>query len=173
MTLAMTLTLAALLIWASVCDIRTHRIPNSLVLLGLALGLAGHGWRGGAPGLLLSLEGIAVAGAALLPYALGGLGAGDVKLLGAVGALMGPLFLLWTLLGAVLAGGLLALAWAARRGVLRGTIHNALLGLSLLGARVGVSALASASQAGKMPLAPAIALGAAFAFVRLHGAALP
>jgi prepilin peptidase CpaA len=169
----MTLALAILLTLAAVCDIRTHRIPNSLSLAGLVLGLFGHGWRGGGPGLLLSLEGIAVAGLALLPYALGGLGAGDVKLLGAVGALMGPLFLLWTLLGTVLAGGLLALAWAARRGVLRETVLNALLGLHLLGARAGVSALASASQAGKMPLAPAIALGAAFAFVRLHGKVMP
>jgi len=167
----MTLALAILLILAAVCDIRTHRIPNSLSLAGLVLGLAGHRWCGGVPALLLSLEGIAVAGLALLPYALGGLGAGDVKLLGAVGALMGPLFLLWTLLCTVLAGGLLALAWAARRGVLRETVDNALLGLHLLGA--GAGALASASPAGKMPLAPAIALGAAFAFLRLHGRVLP
>ena len=169
----MTLTLAILLLLAAACDIRTHRIPNALALAGLVVGLAGHGWRGGAPGLLLSLEGIAVAGLALLPYAARGLGAGDVKLLGAVGALMGPVFLLWTLLGTALAGGLLALCWAARRGVLRETLDNALLGLHLLGARAGVSALASASQAGKMPLAPAIALGAAFAFIRLHGKVLP
>jgi len=169
----MLLAMAVLLTLAAVCDIRTHRIPNLLVLLGLVLGLVGHGWRGGGPGLLLSLEGVAVAGLALLPYALGGLGAGDVKLLGAVGALMGPVFLLWTLLGTVLVGGLLALAWAARRGVLRETVDNALLGLHLLRSRAGVSVLTSSSQAGKMPLAPAIALGAAFAFIRLHVGVLP
>ena len=168
----MAIVLAILLVLATVCDIRSHRIPNPLILAGLVLGLAGHGWRGG-PGLLLSCEGIAVAGLTLLPYALGGLGAGDVKLLGAVGALMGPTFLLWTLLGTVLAGGLLALAWAARRGVLRETARNALLGLHLLRAHAGVSALASASQAGKMPLAPAVALGALFAFLWLHGSVLP
>ena len=165
--------LAILLTLAAVCDIRSHRIPNLLVLTGLVLGPAWHGWRGGWPGLLLSLEGVAVAALALLPYALGGLGAGDVKLLGAVGALMGPLFLLWTLPGTVLAGALLALAWTARRGVLRETVHNTLLGLHLLGAGAGVGALASASRAGKMPLAPAIALGAVFAFFWLHGRHLP
>lgn len=169
----MTLTLAILLTLAALCDVRSHRIPNPLVLAGLALGLAGHGWRGGGPGLLLSLEGVAVAALALLPYALGGLGAGDVKLLGAVGALMGPLFLLWTLPGTILAGALLALAWAARRGVLRETVHNTLLGLHLLRAGASVGALASASRAGRMPLAPAIALGAAFAFLHLHGKVLP
>ena len=169
----MTLALVILLTLASVCDIRSHRIPNPLVLAGLVLGLVGHGWRGGGPGLLLSLEGVALAVLALLPYALGGLGAGDVKLLGAVGALMGPAFLLWTLPGTVLAGGLLALAWAAWRGVLRETVHNTLLGLHLIGAGAGPGALASASRAGKMPLAPAIALGAAFAFLRLHGGIFP
>ncbi len=169
----MMLALAVLLTLAAVCDIRSHRIPNPLVLAGLAVGLAWHGWHGGWLGLLLSLEGMGVAAPALLPYALGGLGAGDVKLLGAVGALMGPVFLLWTLPGTVLAGGLLALAWAARRGVLRETVHNTLLGLHLLGAGAGLGALASASRAGKMPLAPAIALGAVFAFFRLHGRLLP
>lgn len=169
----MALVLAILLTLAAVCDIRTHRIPNALTLAGLTLGLMWHGWRGGSSGLFLSLEGMAVAGLALLPYALGGLGAGDVKLLGAVGALMGAIFLLWTLLGTVLAGGLLALVWAARRGVLRDTLQNALIGLHLLGRGAGVSAVASASKAGKMPLAPAIALGAAFAFVHLYGRALP
>jgi len=169
----MALVLVILLTLAAVCDIRTHRIPNPLALAGLILGLVWHGWRGGGAGLLLSLEGVAVAALALLPYALGGLGAGDVKLLGAVGALMGPAFLLWTLLGTILAGGLLALAWAARRGVLRETTQNVLLGLHLLHARAGVSALASASQAGKMPLAPAIGLGAAFAFLWLHWKVLP
>jgi len=167
----MTLALLILLALASACDIRSHRIPNALSFAGLGLGLAWHGWQGGGSGLLLSLEGVAVACLALLPYALGGLGAGDVKLLGAVGALMGPVFLLWTLPGAVLAGGLLALAWAARRGALRETARNVLFGLHLLGARAGLGALASASQAGKMPLAPAIALGALFAC--LHLRALP
>ena len=169
----MTLALAILLTLAAVCDIRSHRIPNPLVLAGLVLGLAWHGWRGGWPGLLLSLEGVAVAALALLPYALGGLGAGDVKLLGAVGALLGPLFLLWTLPGTVLAGALLALAWAARRGVLRETIHNTLFGLHLLGTGASLDALASASSLGKMPFAPAIALGAVFAFLYLHGRLLP
>ncbi len=163
----MTLALLILLALASACDIRSHRIPNLLSLAGLGLGLAEHGWRGGGAGLLLSLEGVAAACLALLPYALGGLGAGDVKLLGAVGALMGPIFLLWTLPGAVFAGGLLALAWAARRGVLRGTLLNVLFGLHLIGARAGLGTLASASQAGKMPLAPAIALGALFASLHL------
>ena len=157
-----------MLLTAAARDIQTRRIPNGLVAAGMALGLCGHAWAGGGPGLIMALEGVGLALAALPPYALGVLGAGDVKLLGVVGAIMGPVFLLWTLLGAALAGGLLALAWAAGRGVLRETIWNALLGLSLLRTGAGVSALAATSKAGRMPLAPAIALGAVFACAKLH-----
>lgn len=138
----MVIVLAVVLAAAAVWDMRAHRIPNWLSLAGLSLGLACHAWQDGSYGLRLSLAGIGVAGLALLPYAARGLGAGDVKLLGAVGALMGPSFLLWTLLGTLLAGGLLAGGWAAAKGALR---------------------------AGKMPVAPAIALGAAFAYAHLHG----
>lgn len=132
--------LVVVLAIAAVSDIRAHRIPNWLTLTGTILGLIGHAWLGGWPGLIGSLEGIGIAGLLLLPYAVRGLGAGDVKLLAAVGALMGPAFLLWTLLGTILAGGLLALAGAVQQGRMRGV---------------------------KMPLAPAIALGALFS--GLHG----
>ncbi len=140
----MALALALLLVLAAACDIRSHRIPNWLTLAGLAVGLAWHGWQGGGPGWLMSLEGIGVAGLALLPYAVRGLGAGDVKLLGAVGALLGPVFLLWTLLGTILAGGLLALGWAAMRGTLRAGRDAACPGHC---ARRGVCLCPSASEA--------------------------
>ena len=104
----MTLALTLLLVLAAAADIRTHRIPNWLTLAGLAVGLVGNGWLGGGGGLRESLAGIGVASLALALYAVRALGAGDVKLLGAVGALMGPGFLLWTLPGTILAGGLLA-----------------------------------------------------------------
>jgi prepilin peptidase CpaA len=161
--MAILLVLAVILVAASISDIWTRRIPNGLIILGLAVGLAAQLWHGGGVGAEHALAGIGTALIALLPYALGALGAGDVKLLGVVGALSGPVFLLWTLLGTVLAGGLLALAWAARRGVLRQTVENALLGVPLLSARAGVSALAAHSVAGRMPFAPAITLGALFA----------
>ena len=169
----MAIALAVLLLVAAVCDIRAHRIPNALSVFGLALGLLWHGCRGGGSGLLWSLEGIALACLALLPYAAGALGAGDVKLFGAVGALMGPTFLLWTLLGTIFVGALLAVLYALRRGVLRETLLNAAFGVHLLRARAGVSVLASTSKAGRMPLAPAIALGAIWAFWRLHGQIIP
>jgi prepilin peptidase CpaA len=160
--------LAALLLTAAAWDIRARRIPNALTLAAVLAGLAGNGWRGGWPGLAWSGEGLALAAPLLLPYAVRALGAGDVKLLGAVGALMGPVFLLWTLLGTALAGGLLALAWAASRRALGGTVRNALIVPYLLRAGAGLGAWAPESKAGRMPLAPAVLLGAAFAAARLH-----
>ena len=145
--------LALLLAAASAWDIAARRIPNGLAAAGLLAGLAWQGGHGGGPGLLYSLAGIAIALPGLVLYAARVLGAGDVKLLMAVGALMGPAFLLWTLAGSLGAGGLLALAWTLRRG-------------TLLPAR-GLK-LVTASKAHRMPFAPAIALGAAWAAVHLH-----
>ena len=143
----MGIALALLLLAASACDLKTRRIPNGLAAAGLLAGLAGHAYLGGLPGVLWSLAGIAAALPLLLLYAARAFGAGDVKLLLAVGALMGPSFLLWTLFGAVCTAGLLALASVVRRG--RFT-------------------LPPPSKARRMPFAPAVALGAAFAFVHLH-----
>ena len=136
-----------LLVSTSVCDLKTRRLPNSLAVAGLLAGLVGHAWVGGTTGFLWSLAGIAAALPLLLLYAVRALGAGDVKLFMAVGALMGPIFLLWTLLGAIFAGGLLALIYVMRRGRLT---------------------LPPLSKAERMPFAPAVAAGAAFAFLHLH-----
>ena len=138
--------LALLLLAASACDLRTRRIPNGLCAAGIAAGLLGHAWHGAGP-LAWSLAGIAAALPLLLLYALRAFGAGDVKLLMAVGALAGPAFVGWTLAGAVCAGGVLACAW-------------------ILGRAAWTRSLRPGNR--RMPFAPAIALGAAFAFTRLH-----
>jgi prepilin peptidase CpaA len=73
---------------------------------------------------------VAVAGwlvgvALFLPFfALGGMGAGDVKLLGTLGACLGPLTAVWVALYASLAGGLMALAVASYSGYLRQALTN-------------------------------------------------
>ncbi len=145
--------LGLLLLAASAWDITARRIPNALAAAGVLAGLVWHGWHGSVSGLLEPLAGIAVALLGLALYAARVLGAGDVKLFMAVGALMGPAFLLWTLLGSLGAGGLFALAWTLRRGTL----------LPAGGLR-----LVPVSKTARMPFAPAIALGAAWAAVHLH-----
>lgn len=99
----------AVLVVAAVIDGRALKVPNWLtfpfVLAGLVYGLAAHGW----PGLGTALLGTAVGMALLLPlYAIGGMGAGDVKLFMGVGAWMGPevtfqSFLVLAIVGAVMA----------------------------------------------------------------------
>jgi prepilin peptidase CpaA len=100
---------------ACVADAGQRRVPNRLTFPALLLGLALAGAQGGLPRLSLAVGGIGVASLALIAYAARALGAGDVKLLWAVGALTGPRFTSLTLLCTALAGGVLGLVWTMRR----------------------------------------------------------
>lgn len=106
-TWSMTLVLTVV---AGVTDLRARRIPNWLTVSGLAIGLGTHTWLGGWRGALTSLEGAGLALAILLPLVLmRGLGAGDWKLMGAVGACVGPWMMLFVLLASVLVTGIVAM----------------------------------------------------------------
>jgi prepilin peptidase CpaA len=103
---------------AVLTDVRERRIPNEVTVGGavVALILASIA-TGGVPGA--SLLGMAVALALTVPlFALGALGAGDAKLMAAVGAFVGIGNLLPVVLYAGLAGGLLGLVSSIRRGVI-------------------------------------------------------
>jgi prepilin peptidase CpaA len=163
------------LLIAVTTDLIAHKIYNWLTFPVILLGLALNGWRDGGAGLLFALGGIGVASLALLLFLLAGaMGAGDVKLLWAVGALTGPIFTFWALLGTAIAGGALGLLYAASRGELAHTARNALVGghvLTTLGSADSLQGMARTSRVGKMPYAPAIALGvAAVALLRHLGA---
>ena len=81
---------SAVLVEAACIDGRQLRVPNWLTYHFMVVGLAFWVYFGGVAGLLWSLEGLAVGLVALLPlYAIGGMGAGDVKLLAGVGAWIG------------------------------------------------------------------------------------
>jgi len=88
-------------------DITTHRIENVSVLAILLLGLLSQLLAEGVPGIVQWLAGMAVGLGFLLPFYIGGgMAAGDVKLLAAVGSVLGPI-------PAVLAGGVTLFAGAA------------------------------------------------------------
>jgi len=90
--LVATVVLIGLLGVAVVSDLRRHRIPNLLILVGLALGLAGQTYSGGISGMGDGLMGLLIGFALFLPmYALGGMAAGDVKLMAMVGSFLPPI----------------------------------------------------------------------------------
>lgn len=101
-------------------DIKYRRIFN-IVLLPFALtGLLINYYYGGAAQLMWSIKGLLLGMALLLiPFALGGMGAGDVKLLGTVGAIKGISFVLSVFLTGALAGGLVSLFLLIRSGKIR------------------------------------------------------
>ena len=94
-------------------DVRWRKIPNCLTLpaiaLGFVLNLVGNGWNG----LLFALMGLVVGmGLLMLPYLLGGMGGGDVKLMGALGTLLGSHAILNVFLYTSLIGGIIAIVVA-------------------------------------------------------------
>lgn len=104
--------LLGLLAVALVADLRARRIPNGLVLVGLAVGTIGQCVQSGLPGLASAASGAAIGLACLLPfYIRGAMGAGDVKLMAMCGAFLGPLQIVVAAVASLLIGGLVGVAW--------------------------------------------------------------
>jgi prepilin peptidase CpaA len=108
-------------------DVRYRRIPNTFVLATLAGGLAVNTIFGGLTGLYASLGGCALAFIMMfMLHVFGAMGAGDVKLFAAIGAVTGAHMVLPTFLVVVLMGGLLAVVSMVRAGVVMTTMHRVL-----------------------------------------------
>ena len=91
-------------------DIRSRRIPNWLTCSATLFGVGYHTILNGGHGFLFGAEGLFLGLALLIVfYALGGMGAGDVKLLAAVGALLGPKGVFITFIFTALVGGIYAM----------------------------------------------------------------
>ena len=104
-------------------DVRRHRIPNFLVVLGLVLGLASQAYAGGVSGLGDGALGMLIGFGVFLPlYALGGMAAGDVKLMAMVGSFLAPHAALWTAFFSLIAGGLCGLLMVMVRGQVMQTL---------------------------------------------------
>jgi prepilin peptidase CpaA len=111
---------------AAVYDVRYRRIPNWLSLSGVLFGLALNtfmyqGW----PGMRMSLIGLAVGfGVYFFLYMLRAMGAGDVKLMAAVGAIVGWQDWFGTFLITAMLGGAMALILVASKGRVKKTLWN-------------------------------------------------
>lgn len=100
----------ALLIICVITDLKERKIYNKVLLPFLVASWLIHVATGGIAGLGFTMAGTVTGFAILLiPYFMGGMGAGDVKLLAVIGALQGTLFVLTAAVYMALAGGILAL----------------------------------------------------------------
>lgn len=124
-------------------DLKERKIYNKVVFSAMAIGLVYSGLVQGWEGFLFSLKGLG-AGLALLlvPFIFGGFGAGDVKLLGAIGALKGPEFVWVAFIFTGLAGGVVAVAFLLYQGKLFKTLKRVFLSLYiLLGSKLKINTL--------------------------------
>jgi len=111
--------LSIVLLIAVVTDLSQRRIPNLLTFPAMLFGLAVHGYASGVDGLLFSAGGLTLGlGLLLFFYLFGMMGAGDVKLMGAVGSFLGPMGVFQAFLFTALVGGLYGLLVLARKGQL-------------------------------------------------------
>ncbi len=128
---------SAVLVEAAVIDGRQLRVPNWLTFHFALGGLVFAAWSGSREMLLWSLAGTGVGLISLLPlYAIGGMGAGDVKLMAGVGAWLGPWLTLWAFVSSALVGGLIGAAMILASGdVIRHWVMFQTIGHEILSIR--------------------------------------
>jgi prepilin peptidase CpaA len=148
---------------AVVLDVRTRRIPNWLTA-GIAAAGFGISAGGGHVSVAQAALGMTIGLALMLPgHIIGATGAGDVKLMAAVGAVVGPVPIVRVFLYSAIAGGAIAIAIAVRRGLVQETFFaTTRLVTSPLDAR---QAIESSGRANRFAYGPAIAAGTLLSFM--------
>jgi prepilin peptidase CpaA len=154
--------LAAGVVVATVVDLRTRRIPNVLTaaIAAVGIGIAAAGLN--VVTVWAAALGVIVGLALMLPgHVLGATGAGDVKLMAAIGSLVGPVLVVKAVLFTLVAGGVLAVAVALSRRRLGMTLAGTARLIAAPGdARTEITMAPAASR---FAYAPAIALGSMIA----------
>lgn len=151
---------------SAVTDLTSRKIYNVVLMPALLFAIGYNWYQGGWPGLGHSLLGMLVGLLILIiPFAKGGMGAGDVKLLGTIGALKGLTFVVYAAIGMGLAGGIMALGiWTWRLGFIR-TISGIANGIwMMLATRFKNFSFTLTEEKIMVPYGLAIALGTAGAW---------
>ena len=121
---AAAIVVCAVLIAAAVVDWLKLRVPNWMTFPLIVFGLIANSWNAGWPGCGHSMYGVLMGLGLLLPlYSVGGMGAGDVKLLAGVGAWLGPATTLAAFTTSAAVGAVLAIGMSWQSG--RWTHHYA------------------------------------------------
>jgi len=144
-------------------DLKERKILNAVTVPAAIVGLCYNCATGGLAGVKFALSGLLVGmGILLIPFLMGGIGAGDVKLLGVVGAVKGPAFVVNAGICSAVAGGILVLVLLVCRGSLLEVLRNTAYGLATLGG----SFLTNGSMTGgSFPYGVAIFVGTMFTLV--------
>ncbi len=117
------LTLIGIIIAAGI-DWRMRKIPNALTFTMIILGLVLNTFQSGFTGFQHSFLGLCLGILLLyLPFQLGGVGGGDVKLMGAIGSLLGPVFIFKIFLASAICGGILSFTYMINRKAVRKTLE--------------------------------------------------
>jgi prepilin peptidase CpaA len=123
--LTVVIFLTVVLIIATINDIQFQRIPNWLTYPAMIVGTAYHSMVNGFEGFLFGVEGIVVGMVVfIIPYLMGGMGAGDIKLMGVVGGFLGPKEVFIAFLFAGIIGGIYALGILIFSGNLKFTVKR-------------------------------------------------
>jgi prepilin peptidase CpaA len=151
---------------AAIVDLQTRRVPNWLTFGTAALGIAMAVTHLDGVGVAGAFEGLLVGLLLMLPgHVIGRTGAGDVKLLAALGTLLGPRSIAMAFFYTAIAGGGIAVLVAIRRRRLRETLEGTATLVCTGGANAGD--LEKPSTNNRFAYAPAIAVGAVIAAFRL------
>lgn len=155
--------LAVVLMVSFVTDLHIRKILNIITLPAILFGLIYYTVTLGWEGLLFSGTGFFVGLALLLiPYLLGGMGAGDVKLLAAIGALTGISFVFYSFIYTAIIGGVISIFLIMKK---RGVVHSirSFIYMPLLKSTKG--SFTSHSDRITFPYGVAIVLGTVIAYV--------
>lgn len=155
--------LLGLLAIAVASDLRRHRIPNVLILAGLFLAFSLQAYSHGLAGMGEAAIGLLIGFVIFLPlYAMGGMAAGDVKLMAMAGSFLTPNHAIWMVFFSLMAGSVCGLVIILMRGQLVLTLSRYWL---MLATRSHIAPAADEVAAKPFPYSLAIFLGVLAALV--------
>ncbi|MBO8172213.1 MAG: prepilin peptidase [Bacillaceae bacterium] len=150
--------LILVLIISFLTDLDARRILNIVTIPAMILGISYHLITAGWSGFVFSMEGLLLGlGLLLIPFLLGGMGAGDVKLLAAIGAIKGPAFVFQAFIFTAIIGGLISLILILRKYNLRELPRQIYVSLTFLRSENGSYKPSSSGRS--FPYGAAIVLG--------------
>lgn len=162
-----------LILVVSIClytDLKERKIYNAVLLPALLIGVTLNVINMGFNGMVFSLIGFGLGlGLLIIPFFLGGIGGGDVKLLAVIGAIKGWYFLIYTALGMGIAGGIIAIFILLFRKRLFRMVKEFFKGiLVLIGSKFKVVSFNVDDEKYMFPYGVAIAAGVGVAYIFLY-----